>query len=137
MSAPDAQLRLVVRLPNWLGDAVLAVPALVAVREAFPQAHLALAGEPSVLPVFEEESAVRPQQLIALAKGTAAAVLREGRFDTVLLLTNSFRSAWAARQSGIPVRWGYTAGARNPLLTKAVRRPRDGVRHVQADRAGA
>ena len=127
MTRPEAPSRLVVRLPNWLGDVVMAIPALVAVREAFPQAHLALAGEPSVLPVFEEESAVRPQELVAISRTTAASALRDGRFDAVLLLTNSFRSAWATRQSGIPVRWGYAAGARSPLLTKAVRRPRESV----------
>ena len=127
MSGSDAPSRLVVRLPNWLGDAVMALPALVAVRKAFPQAHLALAGEPSVLPVFEEESGVQPQQLIAINKATARSVLREGRFDAILLLTNSFRTAWVARQSGIPSRWGYAAGARGPLLTKAVSRPDKGV----------
>ncbi len=105
----------------------MAIPALVAVRAAFPQTHLALAGERSVLPVFEEESAVHPQQVLALDKATAPAVLREGGFDAVLLLTNSFRSAWVARQSGILERWGYSAGARGPLLTKAARRPREVV----------
>jgi heptosyltransferase-2 len=127
MSAPDAPSRLVVRLPNWLGDVVMALPALVAVRRALPHAHLALAGEPSVLPVFEEPSAVRPQQLVAITRASAPAVLRQGAFDAVLLLTNSFRTAWSARQSGIPARWGYAAGARGPLLTKAVPRPRQAV----------
>ncbi len=127
MIASDPPSRLVVRLPNWLGDAVMAIPSLVAVRTAFPQAHIALAGEPSVLPVFEEESAVRPQQLIAINKAKAPHVLREGAFDTILLLTNSFRTAWVARQSGIPARWGYAAGARGPLLTKAIGRPREAV----------
>ena len=131
MTRPDAPSRLAVRLPNWLGDAVMAIPALVAVRAAFPQTHLALAGERSVLPVFEEESAVHPQQVLALDKATAPAVLREGGFDAVLLLTNSFRSAWVARQSGILERWGYSAGARGPLLTKAARRPREAVHQSQ------
>ena len=131
MTGPDAPSRLVVRLPNWLGDAVMALPALVAVREALPQAHLALAGESSVLPVFEEESAVRPQELLAISKNTAAGVMREGGFDAILLLTNSFRSAWVARQSGIRERWGYAAGGRGPLLTKAVRRPKEAVHQSQ------
>ncbi len=124
MSGPDAPSRLVVRLPNWLGDAVMAIPALVAVRDAFPQSHLALAGEPSVLPVFEEDiarpaaAAARDQQEHRTQESCAT-----GSFDAVLLLTNSFRTAWVARQSGIRERWGYAAGARGPLLTRAVRRP--------------
>lgn len=122
MNGPDAPRRLVVRLPNWLGDVVMALPALGALRAAFPEAHLALAGQASVLPVFEEESAVGPQQLVALIKERETAVLREGSFDIALLLTNSFRTAWAAKRSGIPQRWGYAAGVRGPLLTKAVAR---------------
>jgi heptosyltransferase-2 len=123
MTAPDAPRRLVLRLPNWLGDVMMALPALTAVREAFPEAFLALAGQPSIVPVFEEQTAVRPQQLITVNQATEVASLREGSFDTILLLTNSFRSAWTARRSGIPNRWGYAAAARGPLLTKAVPRP--------------
>jgi heptosyltransferase-2 len=120
----DAPRRLVIRLPNWLGDVMMALPALVAVREAFPGAFLALAAQPSVAPVFEEHTTIRQQQLLTVNKASEAASLREGAFDTILLLTNSFRSAWIAKRSGIPNRWGYAAGARGPLLTKAVGRPR-------------
>ena len=44
--------RLVVRAPNWLGDAVMALPAMAALREALPEATLAIAAIPSVAPVF-------------------------------------------------------------------------------------
>ena len=127
MIASDAPARLVVRLPNWLGDAVMAIPSLVAVRNAFPQAHLALAGEPSVLPIFSESSDIHPQELLSITRATARSLLQEGRFDSILLLTNSFRSAWVARQSGIQNRWGYSAAGRGPFLTRAVRRPREAV----------
>ena len=124
MTAPDPPRRLMVRLPNWLGDVMMALPALARVRQAFPDAFLALAASSSIAPVFEEHTPVRQQQLITVDKATEAASLREGAFDTILLLTNSFRSAWIARRSGIPNRWGYAAGARGPLLTKSVGRPR-------------
>lgn len=120
----EAPSRLVVRLPNWLGDAVLSLPALRVVRQTFPESFLALAVSPSIAPVFEEESGVRPQQILTVTTPTEAAVLRDGAFDTALLLTNSFRGAWVAKRSGIPNRWGYAAGVRGPLLTKSVRRPR-------------
>ena len=120
--------RVVIRLPNWLGDAVMALPALTAVRHAYPRAHLALAGVPSVTPIFEESTAAGPQQLVAVEKKAETATLRSGAFDVVILLTNSFRTAWAARRAGIHERWGYAAGGRGPLLTRAVRRPR-GERH--------
>ncbi|MEX2661944.1 MAG: lipopolysaccharide heptosyltransferase II [Vicinamibacterales bacterium] len=124
MTASDAPRRLVVRLPNWLGDVMMALPALSSVRQAFPDVFLALAATSSIAPVFEEQTPVRPQQLITVDKATEAASLREGSFDTILLLTSSFRSAWIARRSGIPNRWGYAAGARGVFLTKAVPRPR-------------
>ena len=120
--------RLVVRLPNWLGDVVMALPALAAIRDAYPGAHLALAGPPGVTPIFEETTAVRPQQLLAVQKADEAQTLRTGAFDTAILLTNSFRTAWTARRAGIGERWGYAAGGRRVLLTRAVRRPR-GERH--------
>ena len=145
MNGPDAPRRLVVRLPNWLGDVVMALPALGALRASFPDAFIALAGQASVLPVFEEESAVHPQQLVVVTKEREAAVLREGSFDAVLLLTNSFRTAWTARRSGIPQRWGYAAGVRGPLLTTAVTRPKGTIHQsefyarlveIVADRGG-
>jgi heptosyltransferase-2 len=120
--------RIVVRLPNWLGDAVMALPALAAIRQAFPEAHLTLAGLPSITPVFEEATPARPQELIALQKPDEAARLRAGRFDTAILLTNSFRTAWTARRAGIPERSGYASSGRRILLTRAVPRPR-GERH--------
>lgn len=122
---PDtAPARIVVRLPNWLGDAVMALPALAAVRQAFPAAHLALAGLPSITPIFEEATSARPQQVQTLQKADEAATLRAGGFDTALLLTNSFRTAWTARRAGIPERWGYAASGRRLLLTRAASRPR-------------
>ena len=84
--------RVVVRLPNWLGDAVMALPALAAVRQAFPEAHVALAGLASITPVFEEATPAAQQELITFQKSDEAAKLRAGQFDTAILLTNSFRT---------------------------------------------
>jgi heptosyltransferase-2 len=126
---PDrAPARLVIRLPNWLGDAVMALPAMAAVRRAHPDVHIAVAGLPSITPIFAEMSAVHPQQVVSLEKPGEAAALRDGRFDTALLLTNSFRTAWTARQAGIGERWGYASSGRRLLLTRAAARPR-GERH--------
>ena len=124
MTDPDPAQRTVVRMPNWLGDAVLALPAVAGLRRALPDAHLAVAAIASVAPMFEEDTPARQHEIIVVDKATEAAALRGRGFDTILLLPNSFRSAWVARQSGIPHRWGYTAGVRGPLLTRAVARPR-------------
>ena len=116
--------RLVVRMPNWLGDAVMALPAVAAVRRAYPSAELAIAAIPSVAQMFEERTAVEPQEILAVEKATEARTLRDGSFDAILLLPNSFRAAWNARRSGIAGRWGYRTSGRGLLLTRAVARPR-------------
>ena len=55
--ADRAPGRLLIRMPNWLGDAVMALPAVGAVRAAFPDAYLSIGALPSILPVFEERTA--------------------------------------------------------------------------------
>jgi len=127
--APPA--RLVVRMPNWLGDAVMALPALAAVRAAWPSTWIAVAALPSIAPVFEEQTDARPQQIVVLDRNTETARLGGAGFDAALLLTNSFRTAWAARRSRIPQRWGYAAGGRGLLLTRALPRPRREVHQSQ------
>jgi heptosyltransferase-2 len=120
--------RLVIRAPNWLGDAVMALPAMGALRAAFPGAHLAVGAVPAIAPLFAEETSARQDSVVVLADSRAEiAALRAGNFDTIVLLPNSFRSAWSARRATIPERWGYSAGFRRWLLTRAVARPRERV----------
>lgn len=129
--AERAPQRLVVRMPNWLGDALMALPALSAVRAALPNTHLTVAALPSIVPVFEEGTGARPQQILSIDKASELQTLRAGSFDAVLLLTNSFRTAWEARRARIPDRWGYSASLRAPLLTAAIRRPRGDVHQTE------
>jgi heptosyltransferase-2 len=129
--------RLVVLSPNWLGDAVMALPAIADLRRRFPHAQLAVAARASVAPMFELAPGV--DAVITLRwkgrvfdrqgqRGDAAAL--EG-FEAAVLLPNSMASAWLARQAGVPERWGYAADWRSPLLTRAVPKPR-GSRHQAA-----
>jgi heptosyltransferase-2 len=121
--------RVVIRTPNWLGDAVMALPAIAAVRRAFPTSVLAIAAPVSLAPMFEEETPAAQDELLALGPVLEERrALRDGRFDVALLLPNSFRSAWVARQAGIPARWGYRDNTRRWLLTRAVSKPK-GKRH--------
>jgi heptosyltransferase-2 len=131
-AAARAPGRVLVRAPNWLGDAVLALPAIAAIRRHFPGAHLAVAGPPPVAAVFREITAAQPDQVIEAPpdRRTARALIRAGRFDLGILLPNSFQSAWDLRRAGVPDRWGYATSGRGLLLTRrsALERQR-GVRH--------
>lgn len=107
--------KLVIFAPNWLGDAVMALPAIADVRRHAPGATIAVAARPPVAPLFT---------IVAGVDEVVAVEPLEKRFDTALLLPNSFRSAWRAARAEIPERWGYRTQLRGALLTRAVARPR-------------
>lgn len=109
MSAPSgATERVVVRPPNWLGDAVLALPAMAAVRRHFAGAHLTIAATPAVVALFREDTDVHPDRVIELPVATRSAIatLEGEAFSTGILFPNSFRSAWQFWRAGIGSRWG-------------------------------
>jgi lipopolysaccharide heptosyltransferase II len=117
--------RLIVRAPNWLGDAVMCLPAMGAVRHAFRRAHVTVAAIPSIAPLFQEETNAAPDAVLVLGDPQAEArQLKAGSFDAALLFPNSFRSAWNAKRASIPARWGYAASWRRLLLTRAIARGR-------------
>ena len=122
--------RMAIRAPNWLGDAVMAIPAMGAVRARYADASLTVVALPSVAPVFLEQTPASPDSVVAL-DGREETRLRQGRFDAMLLLPNSFRAAWVARRAGIAERWGYRSGGRGWLLTRGVRTPRGHVHQVE------
>ena len=107
--------RVLVVAPNWLGDVVMALPAIADIRRAFHSATLTVAARPGVSDVFTMVPFVddvrSPDRI-----GEAAA-------DLAVLLPNSFRSAWLVRKAGVPERWGYRSDFRGRLLTRSVRRP--------------
>jgi heptosyltransferase-2 len=127
---PEAS-RIVLVVPNWLGDAVMALPAIQDVRRHFAGAHVIAAARPAVAGLFGLVPAVDEVLTLqwrghALKRGAAAvdsAALRAAAADTAILFTNSFATAWLMRRAGIGERWGYSADFRSPLLTRAVRRP--------------
>jgi heptosyltransferase-2 len=117
--------RLVIRAPNWLGDAVMSLPAMAAVRAEARDVTIAVAAIPSVAPMFEEDTSAAQNELLVVADvRREAAQLEDGAFDAILLLPNSFRAAWVARQAGIRHRWGYRGNLRRPLLTWWATKPR-------------
>ena len=96
--------RILVRGTNWLGDAVMTTPALLRLREKFPDAHIALLTPEKLRGLWLHHPAVNETISFAPDEGifTIAKKLRAGRFDLALVLPNSPRSAietWLARNS--------------------------------------
>jgi len=120
--------RIVMLTPNWLGDAVMALPAIGAVRHHRAGATLIIAARPSTAPLFRMISGV--DDVVTLEGGVRreTRALAAARADLAILLPNSFRSAWVARRAGIAERWGYAADLRRFVLTRPAPRPR-GRRH--------
>ena len=116
--------RLLIRAPNWLGDAVMALPALAAVRRAYAHAQIVVAARAPVAPLFREQTGVAPNDVVIVDERGETGQLRAINADALLLLPNSFRSAWVARLAGVRERWGYRAAGRGWLLTRGVSRPR-------------
>jgi len=129
--------RVVMRAPNWLGDAVLALPAMAAVRRHFVQAHLTVAAPAGVAALFREDSAARQDAILSLPSSPreATRVLRDGAFDLGVLFPNSFRSAWMLRQAGVRERWGVARSARGFLLTRRSRMHHTSGHHADYYRA--
>jgi heptosyltransferase-2 len=123
--------RVVIVAPNWLGDAVMALPAIADVRRAFGDAALHVAARAPVAPLYTMVGGV--DEVIALpGRGGVsamlswkadAAVIAAGRFDAAILLPNSFASALVVRRAGVPERWGFATDLRGSLLTRGVARP--------------
>jgi heptosyltransferase-2 len=124
--------RLLVFSPNWLGDAVMALPAIDDLRRHHPGCRLIVAARRSVAGLFALVPWV--DEVIELGwKGKASAPgamvrdvtrLRATGADAALLLPNSFASAWLAFSARVPQRWGYARDGRSMMLTHAVPLPR-------------
>lgn len=125
--------RIVVRSPNWLGDAVMSLPALECLRRHFADAALAVAAPATLAPLFSVVDGVDAVVSLQPASGLAAfgrwranaRILSEQKFDLAILLPNSFSAAWTVCAAGIPERWGYATDLRRWTLTRAVPRPRE------------
>lgn len=116
-------MRMLVRLPNWIGDAVMAYPAIDMLVKAFPGASIMVAAPPGICEIF-----AHCQDLILIplksrgAKGVleAARIYRGHQIDRAVLLQNAFGAACAAVLGGIPKRLGLATDGRRYLLTDSI-----------------
>jgi heptosyltransferase-2 len=127
-------VKILIRATNWVGDAIMALPALRAVRKRFPEAEIAVVARPYVADIYRDQEIC--DQLIPYdPKGVHAGIsgrerlaaeLRAQKFKVALLLQNAFDAAWLAWRANIPERIGYARDGRSFLLTKAVPLPSGG-----------
>ncbi|MBW2609146.1 MAG: lipopolysaccharide heptosyltransferase II [Deltaproteobacteria bacterium] len=121
--------RILVRATNWVGDMVISLPALEAVRKNFPESTIVVMARPWVIPMLESHPAV--DQVLPLRKGRgyfadlievirAAGVIRRMKFDLTILFQNAFEAALLVYLGGVRFRVGYNTDGRGFLLTHTV-----------------
>jgi heptosyltransferase-2 len=129
-------MKIAIFCPNWVGDMVMATPALRAVRQQYPQAEIVAVLRPYVADVLDgldvvDRLLLHDPRLRSVWRGTHpeaawglrfGARLRRERFDTALLLTNTVRSGYWAWISGIKRRVGFNQYRRGWMLTDPVTR---------------
>lgn len=128
--------RIWVRGTNWVGDSILTLPALEALRRARPGADITLAVRPWVSGLFENSSAVDHIQIYDQShqhrgwRGRSRFIAEMARncFDIAILFPNSFESAYLAWRADIPERIGYATDGRSLLLTRRLN-IRGGILH--------
>jgi heptosyltransferase-2 len=118
-------MKIVIRVPNWIGDAILALPAISSLRENFPDARVWIAARDWVEDLFPADDFIQgtiPLPKLADLKSLrlSSQKLKDFNFDVGLLLANSFSSAFLFYLTRIPERWGYSSDGRSLLLTKSV-----------------
>jgi heptosyltransferase II len=127
----DLPRKILVRAPNWIGDAVMCEPALRGLRSLFPEAELAMLAKPAIAELFAaypglNRVLVYDKEVHAgmAGKWSLAGTLRRHGFDLAVLFQNAFEAAFIAWLAGIPRRYGYATDGRVLFLTQPVAVPR-------------
>ena len=127
-------MKILIRATNWIGDAILSLPALRAIRPRFPDARITVLARPWVSALYEGERSI--DEVITLegapgprdwkAKLSLISRLRRADFDLAILFPNSFESAAVVRLAGVKRIIGYARDGRGFLLTDAIAPPKPG-----------
>jgi heptosyltransferase-2 len=131
--------KILLRGANWIGDAIMTLPAVASVRAAYPKAHLAILAKPPVTDIYKLFSAANEiipyEQKFDNPPGVLrlAYELRRKKFDAAILLQNAIEAAIIAVVAGIDVRAGYNSDGRGLLLTHAIHRTRAILKIHQID----
>jgi len=122
--------RILVKAPNWLGDAVMALPTIKGLRSLFPESHIAVLVKSDLQDLFLHEADVneviayeskRNLKRLYIEYKMLRQIRRKG-FDLAVIMPRSFHSALIGFLSKIPNRIGYSSDARSKLLTQTMPR---------------
>ncbi|MBU1739994.1 MAG: lipopolysaccharide heptosyltransferase II [Proteobacteria bacterium] len=128
-TGPPRSENILVRAVNWVGDAVMTLPALAALRRARPEARITVLVRPRVADIYEA-SGLADELMFYVKPGRhqgfsgmwrLAREIRQKRFDRAVLFQNAFEAAalvWLAR---VPFRAGYNTDARSFLLNQSIK----------------
>jgi lipopolysaccharide heptosyltransferase II len=127
ISARDLKpFRILIRSNNWLGDAVMSVPAIRTIKNGRPDVQVTIAAPEKIAAMWKLIPEV--DAIIPLPNGSLFEVVRllkqQGPFDVAILFPNSLRVALESGLSGIPQRVGYRGHCRSWLVNQIVRQPR-------------
>jgi heptosyltransferase-2 len=122
---------ILVRAPNWIGDAVMCEPAIRGLRDLFPDAELTMLAKPAVAELFVAHPGLtcvlvydgQGAHAGLSGKWSLAGMLRRKRFDMAVLFQNAFEAAFLAWLAGIPRRYGYVTDGRVMFLTEPIAVP--------------
>lgn len=139
MGGEGAGSRIIVRMPNWIGDVVMATPVLADLRRAYPKAEITAMCRAPVCellkqnPNIDELFCFQRPSLFSRRQEERNIIekLRKGNYDMGVLLTHSFSSAWWFWLGGVKQRIGYRAHMRSWLLNHALPFPENlGKQHL-------
>src|SRR6202011_4916110 len=114
-SAGDASMKILVRATNWVGDAVMSIPALRAIRGRWPNAEIVILARPWVADLYRGQGYAdrilvyenKSKHKGFLGQERLVGALRREKFDVAVLFPNAFDAAWIAWRARIPERIGY------------------------------
>lgn len=129
MAVAAEKKKILVRAPNWIGDAVMCLPAVEALKALYPESSITVLTRPPALPVFMHNPDV--DSLMEYRSGDShggvkgkialAGEIRRMGFDMAVLFQNAFDAAFVSFMAGIPERVGYARDLRTRLLTRPIK----------------
>jgi heptosyltransferase II len=130
---------ILIRGTNWIGDAIMTLPAIASVRATFPHANIAVLAKPLVADIYKYFADVNEVIIYKSKYDNAIGVLllaqklRKRKFDAAILLQNAIEAAIIALFAGIPLRAGYNSDSRGVLLTHSIHRNKEIKKVHQVD----